>query len=263
MEQPMLIPPAAAPAVTDLELEAKLAQKILNMEADCGYVQKDKKNPQFNYTYASAEAILKKVSAAAVEHGIASYPRYEVLSDEVVEVGSKGTKLRLMVAKCILRLVDSETGYGRDAEGLGSGSDTLDKAPMKAQTASHKYAWMGLLNISTGDDAEADSLAIVGRGRTVEPEDESQEPPNSAADMEQTFPPSNAEKSAKVLVAFKDLGADQKALEDFVERDLEDWRDSDLDILRRIFKEIKAGRTTWADALKTKTEMMKSHAVQA
>ena len=54
-------------------------------------------------------------------------------------------------------LVDMESGETFSLVGLGSGQDSGDKAVMKAQTASMKYAYLLSLAISTGDDPEADA----------------------------------------------------------------------------------------------------------
>lgn len=258
MEQKSLA--IAPPPPHDMDLEARLAKKVLAMEADCGYVQKDKKNPQQNYKYASAEAVLKKVSAAAVEHGVASYPRYEILSDEVVEVGQNKTRMRLVTARCVLHLVDSETGYGRDAEGLGSGSDTLDKASMKAQTASHKYAWMGLLNISTGDDPEADEIVLTGqRGAAIPVTPKEDLAPNSPSDMTEALPDAAVYSPAVSLKSFEALGISRKQVEDLLQRDLGPGAtipEAERQLMRKAHADLTAKRATWPQIVAERAKVL-------
>ena len=122
-----------------------LAAKICRIMKDCHYVQKDGRNDFHKYNYASAANVLEKVNEACAEHGVASIPRFEIIaSDKVVTV------------QCTLTLLDADSGETYSIVSLGSGQDAGDKAVAKAQTMALKYAWMTTLNISTGDDPEAD-----------------------------------------------------------------------------------------------------------
>ena len=69
---------------------------------------------------------------------------------------AKGNQEHLATVQMNIRLIDSESGEYIDIAGLGNGQDSGDKAVMKAETASIKYAYMMTFNISTGDDPEAD-----------------------------------------------------------------------------------------------------------
>ena len=69
---------------------------------------------------------------------------------------TKGNKEHLATVKITITLTDSTSGESVTIVGLGSGQDAGDKAVMKAQTAAIKYAYLLSLNISTGDDPEAD-----------------------------------------------------------------------------------------------------------
>ena len=69
---------------------------------------------------------------------------------------AKGNQEHLATVQMNIRLIDSESGEYIDIAGLGNGQDSGDKAVMKAETASIKYAYMMAFNISTGDDPEAD-----------------------------------------------------------------------------------------------------------
>ena len=83
---------------------------------------------------------------------------------DIQEFHIVGTK-SIAVVKTTLYFTD---GYFiAKAEGLGSGIDSGDKAVMKGNTASMKYACSGKFLISWGDDPEAngqdDDLDEIGR----------------------------------------------------------------------------------------------------
>lgn len=133
-----------------------IAAKLVNIMAECSHVVKAGINDFHGYKYATAADVLEKVGAALVKHKVVAITNPELVRFEKT-VNSKGKEENLATVKTTLRLVDSESGETIEACGWGSGQDIGDKAVMKAQTASLKYAWMLLLQISTGDDPEADA----------------------------------------------------------------------------------------------------------
>lgn len=130
----------------------RLSQKMARVIRACSYVQKDKENTFHRYAYASAAAVVDKVNAALADNEIATYPSYEVLAD--IEVPTKQGTQRMVTLRVKIRIVSEDESA--EIEGLGSGMDGGDKAVMKAQTAAIKYAWLGALCISVGDDPEDD-----------------------------------------------------------------------------------------------------------
>lgn len=133
----------------------QLASKIIRVMDDCHYVEKDKANAFHKYRYASAEAILSRVNAALVAHGIATFAKTEILSSETL-VTAKGSPEKFVTARVVITLVDAQTGESQEISGMGSGQDVGDKAIAKAQTMATKYAWITSLSIATGDDPEED-----------------------------------------------------------------------------------------------------------
>lgn len=133
----------------------KIAAKLSKVMAACHYVQKCGKNQFHNYKYAMAADVLEKVNNSLVENGLAAVVTPELIDFKDVTT-AKGNTERLATVKTTITLIDSESGETLQLTGLGSGQDAGDKAVMKAQTASIKYAWMLSLQISTGDDPEAD-----------------------------------------------------------------------------------------------------------
>lgn len=137
-------------------MSKSIATKLIGIMKDCGYVQKDARNDFHKYKYVSAANILEKVNDALVKHGLATLVKTEILS-AVTETNDKGKMEKFSTVRVNVTLVDSDTGDTLEISAVGSGQDNGDKAVAKAQTMALKYAWMMTLNISTGDDPEADS----------------------------------------------------------------------------------------------------------
>lgn len=127
-----------------------LARKVALIAEACAHVQKDGRNDFHKYSYATAGAVLAKVNEAMAKHGVCSTAEPEVLSE------SDNAGNRTVTVKVTLTLHDADSDATLTTAGIGCGQDKGDKAVMKAQTAAIKYAWMLALNISTGDDPEAD-----------------------------------------------------------------------------------------------------------
>lgn len=129
-----------------------LATKLTHVAAACGYVQKDASNSFHKYRYVSAANILGHVNEALCAHGLA------VVETEPTILSESGVgKERVVTVRMRVVVQDADTGERAVFVGLGSGQDAGDKAVMKASTAATKYAWLGALSISTGDDPEADT----------------------------------------------------------------------------------------------------------
>ena len=133
-----------------------IAKKLVQVMADCAYIQKSGTNDFHRYKYATAADVLEKVNASLVKHGVAVTAQAELIDLREVTT-AKGNIERLATVRTTLTLVDSDSGESMVCSGLGSGQDPGDKASMKACTASLKYAWLMTLAIATGDDPEADS----------------------------------------------------------------------------------------------------------
>ena len=139
-----------------------LIEKLAEVMAEVGYVQKDAVNDFHKYKYASAEAVLKKVNTALSSRGVA--------------VGSSAELVHYADQRAVVKL--ALTFHDGDehltVEGLGEGSDKGDKATMKANTAALKYALANAFLISWGDDPEADMHTDIdaAMGRIAEPQED-------------------------------------------------------------------------------------------
>lgn len=134
----------------------QIAKKLVQVMADCAYIQKSGTNDFHRYRYATAADVLEKVNSSLVKHGVAVTAQAELIDLREVTT-AKGNVERLATVRTTLTLIDADSGESLVCSGIGSGQDPGDKASMKACTASLKYAWMMTLAMATGDDPEADS----------------------------------------------------------------------------------------------------------
>jgi hypothetical protein len=134
---------------------AKLAAKLLKVMQACANVPKDGQNKAQGYKYASSDAILGKVNPALVAAGLATTCNLEVL-DRQARTTNSASMWELVTVRARITIIDSETGATVETDGIGQGYDGGDKALSKAQTQARKYALLLALNISTGEDPEAD-----------------------------------------------------------------------------------------------------------
>ena len=134
---------------------AKLAAKLCEVMRACAVVPKDKQNAQQKYKYASSDAILEKANPAFVAAKLATVCSLEIL-DRQPRTTNTGGMWELVTVRARITIIDSETGAMMETEGIGQGYDGGDKALSKAQTQARKYALLLALNISTGEDPEAD-----------------------------------------------------------------------------------------------------------
>ena len=133
----------------------KITAKLVKVMEEVSHVQKNGTNEFHKYQYATAADVLEKVNEALVKNKICSIAKADLISLEHV-ANAKGNQEHLATVQMNIRLIDSESGEYLNIAGLGNGQDSGDKAVMKAETASIKYAYMMAFNISTGDDPEAD-----------------------------------------------------------------------------------------------------------
>jgi hypothetical protein len=134
---------------------AGLAAKLCKVMAACRVVPKDKHNTAQKYRYASSDAVLEKANPAFVAAKLATVYDLTIL-DRQPRTTNGGGMWELVTVRAKLKIIDSETGAMIETDGIGQGYDGGDKALSKAQTQARKYALLLALNISTGEDPEAD-----------------------------------------------------------------------------------------------------------
>ena len=168
----------------------KIAEAVLKVMGQVGYVQKKGINTFQNYKYASIEGILEKVQPALVDCGLMIVQ--SEISHEIVAEGN----MMEAVYEFTLHHASGEVSSPIRQTGLSSLRNSKggydDKALNKCHTTARKYFILGLFQIPTGlaDDADAE---------------EDKPPVNAAEHAAKAF-------SAK---AIKDIGA-TKSLEALV-----------------------------------------------
>jgi hypothetical protein len=135
-------------------MPAEIATAVLEVMAEVGYVQKTGTNSFQNYKYASIEGVLEKVQPALVKAGLL-ITQTEVghtitAEDNLMEATysfslfhKSGAEARPIKITSLSALRNSKGGYD-------------DKALNKCNTAARKYFILGLFQIPTGLESDAD-----------------------------------------------------------------------------------------------------------
>ena len=140
---------ATAKKTLSMSMPAKLGRAAVRI----GSIPKDGKNEFHKYKYTSASAVMNKVRSALAEENI------WFISTELEKLRDEWIGKKHFVAIKIKYVLQND-GDNMDKcimEGIGGGTDSGDKAYMKAETAAMKYAFMLGLGLSWGDDPEADT----------------------------------------------------------------------------------------------------------
>ena len=147
-----------------------IAAKMSLVMSDCAHVKKNGYNTFHRYAYVLASDVLEAANASMVKHGVAVTVKYALTQVIGEPPRVKTDPSQVFVVEAAVTFIDIDTGESLTSVGLGSGTDTGDKAIMKAETAALKYAVMSTLFISTGDDPEADESTDRGvETRTATP----------------------------------------------------------------------------------------------
>lgn len=135
------------------EKTTSLAQKLLQVGKNLGFLEFDARNSGMGYGYASAAGVIRKLNVALSEVGVTVSTRESLVAREPMESGAVRS-----VVQVTLLFRDAETGDEIATQGLGEGQDKGDKATMKASTAAYKYAIAHALVLGWGaEDPEADA----------------------------------------------------------------------------------------------------------
>lgn len=138
----------------------KILTKLHAIMTELDYIQKDKKNDHFHYTYASEKAIKEAVHAQLVKHKViftlgSSNIRRESFTS------TKGGRAAITDMDFRYRFYDVESGEFVEDTFSGSGDDAADKGTYKAITGAIKYILTTTFLIPTGDDPEEDKTVEV------------------------------------------------------------------------------------------------------
>lgn len=173
----------------------QIATKLTKIMQACSYVQKTGYNKFHGYKYATAADVLEKANEAMAENNVACQVIPKLIEFRDVTT-AKGAIEHLATIEATVNLIDNESGETLALVGIGSGQDAGDKAVMKAQTAAIKYAWMMSLNISTGDDPEADEKTDLSG-------EKNQAQPSTPASQNKAATAKSGAKSGQNKLVFK------------------------------------------------------------
>jgi hypothetical protein len=165
-----------------------LYQRIAEVQAQIGYIEKDGTNKGVGYKYVSEAALVAKLKEYLIVAGLAlifkSGKPYTVREYERIKKDYKtGEEIsRSIVAitgvDCEMLIVNTDnTSESIVITGSGYGEDTADKGPYKAITGANKYMLFKLFQVPTGDDPEKDKKDRKGQAspHSFDPEEEEED----------------------------------------------------------------------------------------
>lgn len=126
-------------------------ERVAAAAAKLAYLQKEGFNKHFKYSFVGEAQVKAAVKAALAEFGL-------VLKSVDYQPLGEITG-RTAVLRCTVVVGDAASINGNCVTyvGIGAGTDSSDKAPMKACAAALKYALTSGFLIPTGDDPENDA----------------------------------------------------------------------------------------------------------
>ncbi|AST86251.1 hypothetical protein CIG66_07145 [Ralstonia pseudosolanacearum] len=140
--------------------EKNIHQRMLDVMRAVGYVQKEDKKVNGQYTFVSHDAVKAKIRPALIENGILPIPTIKSHTQD-------GNRTEADVVVKFVN-VDKPDDF-IEIELFGYGIDPQDKGPGKAMSYAVKYAFLNGFCLETGDDPERDNIPHEP-GEKVEPE---------------------------------------------------------------------------------------------
>jgi len=123
-----------------------ILKKLHAIMSEVDFIEKDKKNDHFKYTYASEYAIKTALHEKLVAHGVLfTLSATDVKKDD-----------QITTVNFHYRFIDIESAEELVGTFAGQGQDNADKGVWKAVTGAIKYILTSTFLIPTGDDPEAD-----------------------------------------------------------------------------------------------------------
>lgn len=135
-------------------------QRVNAVMAQVGYVQKETKKVNNQYTFVSHDAVIARLRPFLIENGIVLHPTIIEHQSTEIEIMAKGSKTMTNKTVMLIQvdLVSEDNPEDRMAvQGLGYGLDAQDKGPGKAYSYAYKYALLKAFALETGDDPERDN----------------------------------------------------------------------------------------------------------
>jgi hypothetical protein len=129
--------------------EKNIYQRLAEVMKAVGYVQKENKKVNNQYTFVSHDAVTAKLRPALIENGIMPI----VTVKHSAQDGNR-TEVTILVKFVNIDKPDEIV----EVESFGYGIDPQDKGPGKAVSYAFKYALLKTFCLETGDDPERDNI---------------------------------------------------------------------------------------------------------
>lgn len=177
-------------------------QRLIAAGEEVSYLEKSGFNKHFKYSFLEEAAVKRAVGAALRKHGLTL--------ESVMYDGDLGVVSgQAAVLRCTVRV--SYEGSTAIFQGVGAGTDSSDKAPMKACAASLKYALTSGFLIATGDDPEDDGGTKADKAPKAEKKsptaDTSEKTPSDDKNVPAPTPAERADKARALIGSAKDTAA--------------------------------------------------------
>lgn len=130
-------------------------QKVNHIASEIGAIEKSGRNDFNHYNFIEQAVVVATIKPLLLKYGVAIIPS---VSDQKLIEKEKGSKILVGTSYTVINTDDPEDRFV--ADWAGEGDDTLDKGTNKALTASQKYFYMKLFNISDKEDPDAESNDI-------------------------------------------------------------------------------------------------------
>ena len=140
----------------NLELKAKLGQKINALMDDVGSMKKDGRNDYSGYDYISHEAMATRMRGLLPKHGLSIIPSIvDIQERDFAGSGGKVTVRTVVTAE--IEIIDTETGFSIVKRWVGADQDVGGKSCGQAVTETMKRFYFKLLNVTSNDEKDPDS----------------------------------------------------------------------------------------------------------
>jgi hypothetical protein len=120
----------------------QLMPALAEARAEIGAVEKQGYNEHHKYAYTKLEDVIVAIAPALNKHGLA-------VSGSITDFKIPEKKENLVIVSMTHRLTHVKSGQWIEADAIGSGADSQDKAAYKAMTGARKYGLCMLLNLMT------------------------------------------------------------------------------------------------------------------
>lgn len=138
-----------------------LATKLTKVMEAISHIPKSGYNEAQRYNYVTDADVLDTIRRELVKQDVAIIAGVTDINT-VPFTTAKGSPQFLVTIKGHIRFVDGLSGEMLVAEGVGQGSDSMDKGVYKAITGMTKYILLKTFLVPTGDDPERDDQTSAG-----------------------------------------------------------------------------------------------------